>query len=116
MSVPYSNISEIEAKPVREVAEEDSRPSTACIAVSSGRATCSSTTSGLAPGWEAITAICGNSREGINSCFREPIEIKPKMAENTVISAIKARFFKDRLAKRCMRMRSYALKDEKSLV
>ena len=89
-------------KPVCEVDEEDSSPSTACSAPSSGWATCLSMTSGEAPGWEATTEIRGNSSEGMSSCLSCPIVITPKTATNTVINAIRARLPSESTASRCI--------------
>jgi hypothetical protein len=93
----------------RDVAEEDSRPSTAVRAPSSGSLTCLSTTSGDAPGNAVITVICGNSSDGMSSCFRDPMEITPKTAMNTVIRAMSARLERENLAKRSMSLPSEGL-------
>ena len=86
--------------PLREVDDVDSRPSTPFSAVSSGPLTCLSTTSGDAPGIEVMTVICGNSMDGMSSCFSEDIVITPKTDAKTVISAISARFASESFASR----------------
>jgi hypothetical protein len=86
--------------PLREVDDVDSKPSTPFSAVSSGRLTCLSTTSGDAPGIDVITVIRGNSIEGMSSCFSEDMVITPNTEAKMVISAMSARFPRDRWASR----------------
>ena len=97
--------------PLRDVDDVDSRPSTPFSAVSSGALTCLSTTSGEAPGIEVITVICGNSMEGMSSCFSEDIVITPNTDAKTVISAISARFAEGQLGQPEHRMVSWGSTD-----
>lgn len=97
---PYVNVIEICETPVRDVDDVDSRPSTPFSAFSSGSLTCLSTTSGDAPGIADSTVICGNSMEGISSCFSEDMVITPNTDANTVMRAISALFASESCASR----------------
>ncbi len=97
---PYVNTRLIWDTPLREVEDVDSRPSTPFRAVSSGPLTCLSTTSGEAPGMAVSTVICGNSIDGMSSCFSDVMVSTPKTEAKTVISAIRARFASERCASR----------------
>ena len=98
--VPYVRARVICETPFRDVDDVDSSPSTLFSAVSSGALICLSTTSGDAPGIEVMTVICGNSMDGMSSCFSEDIVITPNTDANTVISAIRARLARDSFASR----------------
>ena len=52
-----------------EVATTCSTPSRSPTAREIGSLTCSSSTSGLAPGTAVTTVVCGNSIAGISSCL-----------------------------------------------
>ncbi|OLT09998.1 hypothetical protein BJF77_08750 [Kocuria sp. CNJ-770] len=99
-SVPYSKPSWISDSPLREVDVELSRPSTMFRARSSGRPTCSSTTSAEDPGITETTLITGISREGMSSCFMERMLSTPKTATKTVMSTIRARLAIEARARR----------------
>jgi hypothetical protein len=83
--------------PVVEVAVVDSSPSRPITAFSITDDTCESTTSGEAPGYEVTMAADGISIDGINSCFKEPTERKPKAATMTVMRATTARLARESL-------------------
>ncbi len=46
------------------------------------------------------TVICGNSMEGMSSCFSDDMVITPNTEAKTVISAISARFASESCASR----------------
>ncbi len=70
---PKSNCTCTVAEPSREVEVTSVTPATPRTAVSIGLATCSSTSSGLAPGNGATTTAAGNSNEGSSSCLSDGI-------------------------------------------
>jgi hypothetical protein len=70
---PKSNCTWTVAAPSRDVEVTSVTPATPRTAVSIGFATCSSTSSGLAPWKGAMTTAAGNSREGSSSCFSDGI-------------------------------------------
>ncbi len=83
-----------------DVATTCSTLSRSAIAREIGTLTCSSITSGLAPGTAVTTVVCGNESDGISSCLSCVIENTPKPAIRIVMSATNVRLARLKRASR----------------
>ncbi len=98
IEVPKSNWTWMVARFSVDTEVSSDTPCVPLTAVSMGRVTWSSTRSGEAPGYGAITAAAGNSIGGRSSCFSDGTAKAPATAATTAISATRARLARLSLA------------------